>query len=102
MGDHVIMSRYILQRIAEMNEIQITFINPECLRDTILRSALHLNFSTRNMRGENGIVYVDKILKQISLNFLLCQTQSFEDITVHREVAGSTPCSETCACYGLR
>ncbi|KAL4225189.1 hypothetical protein ACF0H5_015880 [Mactra antiquata] len=63
--DQVVMSRYILRRLAEMNQIEITFINPECTRDTDCRSALHLNFSTHDMRGDNGMEHINKIIENL-------------------------------------
>lgn len=47
-GDHLVVSRYILERVCENNGVQCTF-NPKPLPD-VNGSGCHCNFSTKDMR----------------------------------------------------
>lgn len=53
-GDHLNMARYILCRLAERLELRISL---QPLPVTPLTSGGHLNFSTKQMRNEDGMRY---------------------------------------------
>ncbi|XP_045157169.2 glutamine synthetase-like [Mercenaria mercenaria] len=63
--DQVYISRYILMRLAEMNNLHVTFKNPDCTRDTKVRSAMHLNFSTKQTREDGGIEHLHKLIENV-------------------------------------
>ena len=56
-GDHLNMSRYFLQRLAEIFGLRVTF-HPVPVHGSPLTSSGHLNFSTSKMRAKGGITYV--------------------------------------------
>lgn len=63
-GDHLIISRYILLRIAEIFNIKISFKSEP--KDGV-KSGCHCNFSTKKMREKNGyediLSKIDKLKK---------------------------------------
>lgn len=63
--DQVYLSRYILMRLAEMNGIDVTFGNPECVRDTGVGSSLQLNFSTKKTRDDGGLEHLHRLVDNI-------------------------------------
>ena len=59
-GDHLWMARYILSRVAEMNGAFVE-LHPKLMGDLPFNgSGGHCNFSTKEMRNENGL---DKIIE---------------------------------------
>ncbi|CAC5398559.1 glnA [Mytilus coruscus] len=56
-GDHLNMSRYILQRLAEMFGLRVTF-HPVPVNGSPLTSSGHLNFSISKMRAKGGIKFI--------------------------------------------
>jgi len=69
-GDHLHVSRYILERLAEMNNAVICW-HPKPFKDGWNRSACHTNYSNRFMRngGDNGIgsIYIEKCIRGMML-----------------------------------
>lgn len=61
---HLYISRYILQRVAEKRELSISF-HPKPLGEEWSGSGCHINFSTKDMRQENGIEYIHKCIANL-------------------------------------
>merc|ERR1719389_506010 len=65
MGDHIWMSRYLLQRIAEDFNVDISFA-PKLFEDWN-GSGCHTNFSTKTMRsGEQGMAYIEAMMEKFA------------------------------------
>ncbi|XP_054166546.1 glutamine synthetase-like [Oppia nitens] len=64
LGDDVMMSRYILHRVAEMLNIVITF-DPKPVPGWF-GSGGHMNFSTAGMRAKGGITQIDSAVDKLS------------------------------------
>jgi glutamine synthetase len=63
-GDHMIIARYILERLAEGIEATIDYQpKPETNKNG---SGCHINFSTCNSRSENGIQYIHKYIEKLT------------------------------------
>lgn len=62
-GDHMIVARYILERLAERIEATIDYQpKPVSNRNG---SGCHINFSTYNTRSEDGIEYIHKYIEKL-------------------------------------
>ena len=65
MGDHLWISRYILQRIAEDFNVSISF-SPKIFRD-LAGAGCHTNFSTKTMRaGTGGMEYINQMMEKMA------------------------------------
>lgn len=62
-GDHLIVARYILERLAEQIQCSINYL-PKPKEDTN-GSGCHINFSTFSSRCENGIEFIHKYIEKL-------------------------------------
>lgn len=64
-GDHLCMGRYILHRVAEDFGALVTF-HPKPFQGSWAAAEGHVNYSTKQMRDENGIKYIDEAVDKLS------------------------------------
>jgi glutamine synthetase len=67
-GDHLWMSRYILERVAERFGMVVSY-DPKLVPGWN-GSGAHLNFSTKMMRMENGMKYIDEAIQKLAKRHL--------------------------------
>lgn len=65
LGDHVWMSRFILQRVAEDYGVVATF-DPKPIPGDWSGSGAHCNFSTAPMRLDGGIKHIEQAIEKLS------------------------------------
>ena len=65
-GDHLIVARYLLERIAEKYEAAVCY-HPKPIPD-ISGSGCHINFSTFLTRSENGVEIIYKYIQKLEIN----------------------------------
>jgi glutamine synthetase len=62
-GDHLIVARYLLERIAERYDAKVSY-HPKPIFD-ISGSGCHINFSTFSTRSENGIENIYRYIQKL-------------------------------------
>jgi glutamine synthetase len=68
-GDHMMVARYILERVAELSNLVID-LSPKLLKGEWNGSGCHVNYSTRNMRrglgDKRGIDFINEAIERLS------------------------------------
>ena len=66
-ADDIIILRYILQRVGEIQNVQIQ-LHPKPILGDWNGSGCHINFSTQKMRDEGGYEHIIKAIKKLENN----------------------------------
>tara|TARA_Y100000389_G_C17461750_1_gene522296 strand:+ start:3040 stop:4056 length:1017 start_codon:yes stop_codon:yes gene_type:complete len=65
-GDHLWMARYLLQRVAEKYNMNVNF-EPKPFKGDVNGSGCHANYSTKEMREENGFTIINEAILKLSV-----------------------------------
>ena len=91
MGDHLWISRYLLGRVAEDFNVQITFA-PKIFKE-YNGSGCHTNYSTKTMRSDNAMEYIEGLMQRLSAKHTLhleFYGDNSERLTGHHETSDPT------------
>uniref|UniRef100_A0A8C4IZ02 Glutamine synthetase n=1 Tax=Dicentrarchus labrax TaxID=13489 RepID=A0A8C4IZ02_DICLA len=65
MGDHLWTARYILHRVCEDFGV-VASLDVKPIEDKLDTSGCHINFSTKEMRSEGGLQYIEEAIRRLS------------------------------------
>ncbi|XP_044047058.1 glutamine synthetase-like [Siniperca chuatsi] len=65
MGDHLWMARYILHRVCEDFGV-VASLDAKPIKGNIGTSGCHTNFSTKEMRSEGGLQFIEEAIRRLS------------------------------------
>jgi len=68
-SDQLWMSRYILERVAESHNVNVS-LHPKPIKGDWNGTGCHVNFSTKEMRGEGGMSYIIDSVNKLSQKHL--------------------------------
>ncbi|EGR46983.1 uncharacterized protein TRIREDRAFT_122811 [Trichoderma reesei QM6a] len=78
MGDQLWIARFFLSRIAEEFGAKVS-LHPKPIKGPWNGSGLHSNFSTKEMRAEGGMKYIEEALKALEPHHAECLEEYGED-----------------------